>query len=128
MGVRGFKDHEVTQPARLELIGGGVEDATIGKLVPAVLPAHSLIEQAQAPPATWPAELRLESCRHVGAAGIVGAAVLEANPPSKRQDGCPIDGCTRLNHGLRPPSSWLLTREVEVPSVCTVDTSLVALS
>ena len=60
MGVKGFKDDDVTQPARLELIGGSVEDAAIGELVPAVLPANASVEQAQAPGPALPAELRLE--------------------------------------------------------------------
>src|SRR5262249_703943 len=38
MGVRGVEHHDVTQPARLELISGGVEDAAICEPVPAVLP------------------------------------------------------------------------------------------
>src|SRR6266567_618824 len=86
--------------------GGGVEDAAIGELVPAVPPAHASVEQAQASPLTCPAELHLKRRRHPSAASVVGAAVLEANPPSQRQDGFPVDGCTRLSHGLRPPSSW----------------------
>ena len=104
MRIIGGEHDNVTKPARLELIGGGVEDAAIGELVPAVLPAHASVEQTPEP--TRPAERRLERRRHRSAASIVGAAILEANPPSQRQDGFPIDGCTRLSHGLRPPHSW----------------------
>ncbi len=79
MGVEGFEHDDVTQPARLELISGGVEDVAIGELVPA--------------------ELRLERRSYLRAAGVVGATVLAANPPSQHQDGFPVDGCTRISHG-----------------------------
>src|SRR5713226_6354446 len=82
MGVEGVEHDDITQPARLELIGGGVEDAAIGELVPAVLPANPSVEQTQAPPPTRPAELRLERRRYRSATSVVGAAILEANPPS----------------------------------------------
>ena len=75
MRVISFEHDEVTQPARLELIGGGVEDAAIGELVPAVPPAHASVEQAQASPLTCPAELHLKRRRHPSAASVVGAAV-----------------------------------------------------
>ncbi len=99
MGVEGFEHDDVTQPARLELISGGVEDVAIGELVPAVLPAHPSVEQAQAPGSALPAELRLERRSYLRAAGVVGATVLAANPPSQHQDGFPVDGCTRISHG-----------------------------
>lgn len=85
MEVGGFEHHNVTQPARLELIGGGIEDTAISEPVPAVL--------------------RLERRRHLGTASIVGAAVLETNLSSQCQDGLSVDCCTGLSYGFRPPSS-----------------------
>src|SRR5712691_1619768 len=105
MGVEGFEHDNVTQPARLELIGCSVEDAAIFELVPAVLPAHARVEQAQSSESSRPAELRLKHRRRLGAASVVGATVLEANLPSQRQDGLSIDDCAGLSHGWQPPFS-----------------------
>src|SRR6266567_2690067 len=116
MRVISFEHDEVTQPARLELIGGGVEDAAIGELVPAVPPAHASVEQAQASPLTCPAELRLKRRRHPSAASVVGAAVLEANPPSQRQDGSLLMAAPGSAMACDLPPHGVHTREVEVLS------------
>jgi len=89
MGVRSFEHDNVTQPARLKLIGGDIENAAIDELVPAVLLAHASFEQAQASPHSLPTEQRLKGRRHFGAASITGASILETNPLAQRQDGVP---------------------------------------
>ncbi|MFL5654581.1 MAG: hypothetical protein ACJ8CB_10430 [Ktedonobacteraceae bacterium] len=65
MGVEGFEHDDVTQPAQLELISGGIDDTAIGEPIPVVLPADASVEQEQAPPLSLPTELRLERRRHL---------------------------------------------------------------
>jgi hypothetical protein len=101
MRVSGFEHDEVPQPARLKLIGGRVEKTTIGEPVPAMLPAHARIEQAQASPLSLPAKPGLKRLRYLGTAGVVRATIPEANLSSQRQDSLPIDRCIQLRHGWR---------------------------
>ena len=84
----------------------GIEDTAINEPIPAVLSADVSVEQAQAAPLSLPADLRLEGRPYLGTASVVGAAVLETNVSSQSQDGLPVYGCIRFNHGLRLPSSW----------------------
>lgn len=76
------------EPQVLVLVGGGVDDGSVGSSVPAVHPTDGAVEQLEIAPLLLPSEARLYGSSDVAASAVVGAGVAQSDFVAKVVDPC----------------------------------------